>query len=371
MAEPGRGIDRWERYCQAAEGFTEYWYPAMASPKLGSKPQAVRIAGRDMVMVRSGGRAYALEDVCPHRRIPLSEGRCEFEHTISCVYHGWTFDLRSGALVAALTDGPDSPIVGKVSVRRFPVEERAGLVWVWTGDGEPVPVEDDIPEELLRADAIIVPLLRKVEGNWRYATENGFDESHGKFLHRTAWWVFFKRMSGWNVTEIVRSPDGKWLTRAQMEVHADDDYPGLGRWPRFNLFQRRAKSVAQGSNKHPVSVRLPGTLRVVQPDSADWTHYEWYVPATRNTYRYLVLAVTWGGALKRALFHLRYWTYILWVHHYGFNNQDLRVVKLMPDTHPERLFRPDVSITAWRRMCEEEARRLPPKTTGTIPAAAE
>ena len=28
------------------------------------------------------------------------------------------------------------------------------------------------------------------------------------------------------------------------------------------------------------------------------------------------------------------------------------MVELMPETSPERLFRPDVSITAWRRLCE-------------------
>ena len=41
---------------------------------------------------------------------------------------------------------------------------------------------------------------------------------------------------------------------------------------------------------------------------------------------------------------------------YNFNNQDLSVVPLMKESHPERFFRPDVSITAWRRMVENEAR---------------
>src|SRR5690606_19804506 len=161
-------------------GFTEYWYPVMAAKALTDKPQAVKIAGREIVVVRTGGKLIALEDRCPHRQVPLSVGRCEFGGTLSCVYHGWTFDA-AGEPVAALTDGPDSPIVGKIRVRSFPIEERAGLVWVWTGDGDPVPVEDDIPEELLRPDACVLPYLRLAEGNWRYAAENGFDESHGKF----------------------------------------------------------------------------------------------------------------------------------------------------------------------------------------------
>jgi phenylpropionate dioxygenase-like ring-hydroxylating dioxygenase large terminal subunit len=72
---------------------------------------------------------------------------------VPCVYYGWTHDLSSGQLVAVLTDGPDSPICGKVNVKTYPPEERAGLIWVYGGDGPPPPVEDDIPEELLRHDA--------------------------------------------------------------------------------------------------------------------------------------------------------------------------------------------------------------------------
>ena len=67
---------------------------------------------------------------------------------MSCGYHGWTYDLASGTLVAALTDGPDSPICGKVRVRTYPVEERIGIVWVYIGELDPPPVEADIPEEL-------------------------------------------------------------------------------------------------------------------------------------------------------------------------------------------------------------------------------
>ena len=356
----GEGIERWERYAAAAEGFREYWYPAMAARGLGKKIKTARIVGRDLLFVRDGGRVHAIEDRCPHRHIPLSLGTRDFPGHITCIYHGWVFDVATGALKAALTDGPDSPIVGKVCVETFAVEERCGLIWVWMGKGEPVPVEDDIPDELLAADARIYPLLRIAEGNWRYACENGFDESHGKMLHRSSYWLLFKRMAGWNRTEIVRSEDGTWISRYQHSVHDADDFPGLGRWPRYNFWQRRRRKIHQGSNEHAVGIRLPCILRVRQPGRANWTHYEWYVPADRGHYRYLVLAVAWVSGWRRLTWWLRYWLYILWVHHYNFNNQDLRVVRLQGESHPERLFRPDVSITAWRHMVESEARRPPP-----------
>src|SRR5256885_16665289 len=108
---------------------------------------------------------------------------------------------------AALTDGPGSPVTRKARVQAFPVEVRAGLIFVWMGEGAPVPVEEDVPTELLRPDARVYPHPRVVPGNWRHAAENGFDEGHVKMVHRTARRVAFPTVSPWNETTIERSPD--------------------------------------------------------------------------------------------------------------------------------------------------------------------
>ena len=353
--------DRWERYIAAADGLPEYWYPVLPSTAVRNKPVAHKLLNRNLVLVRHAGRAYALEDRCPHRQVPLSMGSCEFAGHLTCVYHGWTFDVTNGRLVAALTDGPRSPVAGKASVRSFPVEERCGLIWVWLGDGEPVPVEEDIPDELLKPDARIYVDVRTNTGNWRYAAENGFDEAHGKMLHRSSRWVLLKRVSGWNETEIRRSEDRKWLLRYQNAVVDQDDYPGLGRWPRFNFIQRKRKKTAQGSNEHAVSIRLPAILRVRQPGRANWTHYEWYEQIEKNKYQYLVMAVSWVSGWQRLFWWLRYWTYIRLFHHYDFNGQDLQIVPVMPETPPVKLFRPDDSIIAWRKLVEDDARAPRPR----------
>ena len=59
-------------------------------------------------------------------------------------------------------------------------------------------------------------------------------------------------------------------------------------------------------------------------------------------------------------FWLRYWSYILWIHHHGFNNEDLEVVARTPESSPVKTFRPDVSIIEWRRHVEQNARRPSP-----------
>lgn len=354
--QPESALARWPRYDEAVEGLREYWYPVLESSRLGKKNVALKIAGQDIVLMRENGKAYAMLNRCPHRGIPLSMGSREFPGHLACIYHGWVFDIATGELKAALADGPQSSVVGQVCVKTFPVEERIGMIWVWTGEGEPVPVEEDIPEELLKADADIFWRQRNVDGNWRYATENGFDESHGKMLHRPSPWLYFARMSAWNETEIRRSADGKWLCRYQSKMVVQDDYPGIGRWPRHNFFQKRRKGIQQGSNDHTVDVRMPGCLRVKQPGNADWTHYEWYIPVDENHYRYTQVAVAWVTGFKRLTWRLRYWTYILYVHHVLFNNQDLSVVPWQSPDKPEYLFRPDISVTAWRRFVDKQMR---------------
>ncbi len=123
-AMTGRGTTPFEK---AALGFRNYWYPALLAQHVTERrPKAVTLLGDEIVFLRRQGQVYALADECPHRGTRLSRGKHEFPGTptIACRYHGWVFDVTNGACVAALTDGPDSPVVGKVRVRTYPVEEK-------------------------------------------------------------------------------------------------------------------------------------------------------------------------------------------------------------------------------------------------------
>jgi phenylpropionate dioxygenase-like ring-hydroxylating dioxygenase large terminal subunit len=164
-----RDLHVWPRYEAAAAGLRNYWYPVTWAWAVRRKPTAFRLLGEPVMLLRERGKVYAFYDQCPHRGIPLSVGRQEWAGTWSCRYHGWTFDLETGVLKAALTDGPDSPICGKVRAKTYPVAERAGLIWVYVGDEPAPPVEADIPEAFLHDDAVIVGRITERKGNWRYA----------------------------------------------------------------------------------------------------------------------------------------------------------------------------------------------------------
>src|SRR5262249_18309393 len=254
-----RNLSAWPRYEAAVLGFRNYWYPVTWSHKIGKQPLRFQLLGDPLMFYREQGKVYAFYDQCPHRGIPLSVGRQEFPGTWSCRYHGWTFDFETGVLKAALTDGPDSPICGKVRVKTYPVEERAGLVWAWMGEGTPtVPVEDDIPPAFLGQDAVIVGRISTRKGNWRYAAENGFDEAHAKYLHRYgSLWTMFRHVPAW--AKRIGGPQiddaGVWLSRPPNSIGMEAEYPGLGPWPPAHWWKSRKRG--QGNR---IAIRLPGCL---------------------------------------------------------------------------------------------------------------
>lgn len=350
----------WPRYLAADKGFRNYWYPILESSKLTNKPRAIKLLGEKIVLVRDGAKVRALNDRCPHRGVPLSAGRREFPGMISCLYHGWTYDLETGQLVAALTDGPDSPICGKaaVAVRTYPVEERANLIWLYVGDEPPPPVEDDIPEELLLPDAIVYPMVELRKGDWRYAMENAVDEAHARFLHRRTPFYTFAKFPAWQ-TDVRMVPDesGKWLRRLSTPKFGQYDYARIGIWPKDAIWHFRGSKPRTDRGAGVVilgAARLPGIFSV---GHEDWSDYQMFVPVDTNQHLMLQVSMKRTKGLGRLFWWLRYWGYIRFVHHVVLNRwEDGFIVEAM-SCPPERLFRPDTAIVAWRRWCNEHARR--------------
>lgn len=363
---PGRqDWSTWPNYQAAAAGFRGYWYPVCYSSQLTGKPKGITLLGERIVLIRDRGTAYALKDRCPHRGVPLSEGNQQFPGTISCPYHGWTFDLATGELRAALTDGPASPICGKVVQPSYEVAERLGMVWVFVGDGEDAPpIDEQLPEELVHNPAVLGSRIQPRAGNWRFACENGYDEGHAKYLHRTSLWRMFKAMPVWNETRILRR--GRWIYRVQDAQYWDAEFPGLGRWSNQAWYKLKPpKKVGNigntGSHRevNPViaaqqfpgfaSVTMPGILRIVYPT---FIHYEFYVPVDADRHLYVGVMADFQRGLKTLPFYAKYLGFVRWLFHGEFSGQDKWMVELT-DAPPERLYRPDDSLLRWRKLVEE------------------
>ena len=55
----------------------------------------VEIGDTPVALARSGGEVYAVNDICSHAEVSLSDGDVE-NGTVECWLHGSRFDLRTG-----------------------------------------------------------------------------------------------------------------------------------------------------------------------------------------------------------------------------------------------------------------------------------
>ena len=82
------------------------WYVASWAHDLTTEPQAETILSENVVLWRGeDGKVRAAENVCPHRFLPLSQGRVQ-GNELQCGYHGLTFDGDGVCVDAPTQDAP-------------------------------------------------------------------------------------------------------------------------------------------------------------------------------------------------------------------------------------------------------------------------
>lgn len=158
------------------------WYVAGRSADFAAHLTPLRLLNDPVVIYRGpDGTAHALEDACPHRKLPLSKGNLKGD-SIECGYHGLTFD-GTGTCIAAPTQG--DPIPARARVRSYPVEDRYGFLWIWMGDAAPGPIID-IPNHDNPAWGKTPLGALSIECNYLYVIDNLLDPSHVAWVHVTS-----------------------------------------------------------------------------------------------------------------------------------------------------------------------------------------
>jgi nitrite reductase (NADH) small subunit len=93
-------------------------------PVLGSR--VVRTGHGNIAVFRAGDDAlFALDDHCPHKGGPLSQG-IVYGHTVACPLHNWCIELATGCAVA-----PDQG-----ATRRYPVKLEGDVIYIRLSSGE-------------------------------------------------------------------------------------------------------------------------------------------------------------------------------------------------------------------------------------------
>jgi nitrite reductase (NADH) small subunit/3-phenylpropionate/trans-cinnamate dioxygenase ferredoxin subunit len=65
----------------------------------------VEIDGLKLALARVGDAVYACGDTCSHQGGPLSGGKL-YGTRLACPWHGWSFDVKSGACLFPGRGGP-------------------------------------------------------------------------------------------------------------------------------------------------------------------------------------------------------------------------------------------------------------------------
>ena len=127
------------------------WWPVTLLSALDeSRPNAVELLGMRLVLFYdSESESWkCLDDKCPHRFAPLSEGR--IVHTakesegsskcdtggktcIQCAYHGWEFNVDGSSAKIPQREKHQNQNDKRIPppVQSFQVQTEAGIVWVW------------------------------------------------------------------------------------------------------------------------------------------------------------------------------------------------------------------------------------------------
>ena len=158
------------------------WYVACTPQEIDDKPLGRTVCRQRIVFYRGAdGAVVALEDWCPHRGAPLSLGRVVAGRLV-CGYHGLEMGC-DGKTIAM----PGQRVRGFPPVRRYPVVERHGFVWVWPGD----PAQAD--EALIPACAwahdpewAFGGGMFHIQCDYRLMVDNLMDLTHETYVHATS-----------------------------------------------------------------------------------------------------------------------------------------------------------------------------------------
>lgn len=387
-------------------GLREYWYPLCGAGRVKkNKPLRVRMLGEDICIFqgKAKGEINAIGDICPHRGARLSEGDCHFAGTVACPYHGWVFD-GAGNNVANLSEGVGSIVCGKpgTEARAYPTRVLKGVVFIWMGEGEPAPIEEDVGEEFFRDDVHIFFNERIYwKTNWEVGLENTMD-SHVQYLHRD----YLMILLGGDSVSPGRQSSGvrpfyngygfsmgggpsrrqlRGLPGAQPGQKRERQamHEGVGKWPKHTyrrywnwLFRPwfyflRVESPLMKTPHWAGGHHLPAMVhggaleappkskdniikRLFKTDGAAGIAFGQYIRQMVPVDEWLTRVWYHHGVVTRNKFELArawfiYWTWARWHCDYNFSQQDMSVMLNLDYSTPEKLSVTDAEVVQWRR----------------------
>lgn len=347
------------------------WYAAAWDREVGQEILPRKILGERIALYRTeAGEPVALEDACPHRKLPLSMGHRRGD-AIECGYHGLTFD-RTGRCIHAPAANRIPPAV---RVRSYPLVSRYGLLWIWMGDASKAD-----PDRIFQVEHWNDSRWGHNRGgdmlvdcDYRYVTDNLLDPSHVAWVHATS---FGNEACQGQPIEVEVLADrviaSRWILDAEVAPFYAKLVPFAGRCDRLQHYEVRFPShaitravfvpVGTGGKGKPLDERalLMDSYNFMTPVDAGQTRYFWFQLRNRLP-EDTALSQLMDEGVRAAFEEDRA---VLTAVHRGFAEQQTAHVDLASDRAPLQ-FRRGLE----RLIVSERADSAPPDAA-TLPAAS-
>ena len=170
------------------------WWCAAHRDEVSDVPMARWLLEKPVVLYRlADGTPVALDNRCPHRWAPLSQGKVVDDQLV-CPYHGMEFGSDG-----ICTNVPTQDTIPKsAKVQSYPLKEAGAFVWIWMGDPEAIDHDPVDMSYTTDQDWSFVNGYYCVNANWVLIRENVLDLTHIAFLHANT----FKQNDWDNVPEV-------------------------------------------------------------------------------------------------------------------------------------------------------------------------
>ena len=208
--------------------------PSCELPQPGAY-KAMTVVGVPVLLTRQrDGSVGAFLNMCSHRGNPVATGEGKATRFV-CGYHGWTFK-NDGTLIG-VASAEDFGAVDKAALclKRFPVLERAGLIWAILDPASTLSIDDYLCgyDEMLAHfgfEGWHVFDKRTIAGpNWKTAYDGYLDFYHLPVLHANTFGAdFFNRANyfAWGPHQRLTTPTAtyeKLGTDISIDLEAIDE----------------------------------------------------------------------------------------------------------------------------------------------------
>jgi nitrite reductase/ring-hydroxylating ferredoxin subunit len=112
------------------------WIKVLSQDELPpNERKVVKVEQRAILLLHHNNQIYAVENSCPHMKLPMKNGKITDDGAIVCPFHRSAFDLTTGNVKEWSTFPPGiGKLMGMISKEKalsvFPTRLEEGSIWV-------------------------------------------------------------------------------------------------------------------------------------------------------------------------------------------------------------------------------------------------